>query len=109
MAPNDTVYAWISLENGSNVNPNGGSLTKGQPFYWANKASVSVSLTGCDGFCTASSYDVPAPPSGQTYGLKEATLLSAPTNWNFSQNPNQWNVPGQPKIQNPPMPMPEVA
>lgn len=107
MAPNDTIYAWISLQNGSNVNPNGGSLSLGQPFYWANPGGVKVTVSGCSGFCTASSYDVPAPASGQTYGLKEATLVSTqPTDWSFSENPNQWNTPGMPHISNPPAALP---
>lgn len=98
----DQVYAWISLVNAQNVNPNGGSLQLGQPFYWANPAGVQVTVSACGGFCVDSSYPVPPPPAGDTYGLKQATLLSEPTNWTFSQTPNQWNAPGVPRITNPP-------
>ncbi len=103
----ETVYAWISIQNGSSVNPQGGSMRLGQEFYWANPvANVSVTLSGCGGFCVDDSYSVPAPPAGQTYGLKKAQLLNSPTSWTFSENPNQWNAPGVPRITNPPEPTP---
>jgi hypothetical protein len=106
MKEEDTVYAWISLVNGSNVNPAGGTMQEGQDFYWANSASSAVTVSNCGGFCVDSSYNVPVPPQGQTYGLKKATLLTSPTNWTFTENPNQWNTPGVPRITNPPMPSP---
>jgi hypothetical protein len=101
----DQVCAWIDIQNGSSVNPQGGSLQLGQDFYWANPvANVTVTLTGCGGFCVDSSYTVPAPPQGQTYGLKKATLLSspAPGAWSFTESPLEWNAPGVPRITNPP-------
>ncbi|HEY6765062.1 MAG TPA: hypothetical protein VI386_09835 [Candidatus Sulfotelmatobacter sp.] len=102
----DTVYAWINIQNGSNCNPAGGGLQTGQKFYWANPTSQAVTVNNCGGFCTASSYSVPAPQTGQQYGLKEATLLTNPTVWTFSETPNQWNAPGLPHIGNPPWPTP---
>jgi hypothetical protein len=106
----DTVLAWINIQNASSVNPQGGSLQLGQEFYWANPVSSVVTpyvtLSGCSGFCENDSYTVPAPPPGQSYGLKKAKLLSAPTSWTFSESPNQWNAPGAPRIINPPMPTP---
>jgi len=101
------VYAWINIQNGSSVNPQGGSMQLGQDFCWANPVpNVSVTLSGCAGFCVNDSYTVPAPPVGETYGLKLARLLTAPTAWTFSENPNQWNAPGVPRITNPPEPTP---
>ncbi len=107
MKEEDTVYEWISLVTGNNVNPAGGSMQDGGDFYWANPSTSSaVTVSGCGGFCVDSSYTVPEPPQGETYGLKKATLLSAPTGaWTFSESPNQWNAPGVPRIINPP-PMP---
>jgi hypothetical protein len=103
---NDTVYAWIDIQNGSSCNPAGGSLQTGQKFYWANPTGLVVTLDNCGGFCTEASYIVPAPPAGQQYGLKEATLVAAPTVWTFSETPNEWNAPGRPVITNPPWPSP---
>jgi hypothetical protein len=103
----DIVYAWISIVTGQNVNPNGGSLQLNGFFYWANPAGVAVTLTGCGGFCVDSSYVVPSPPSGQTYGLKQAQLLASPgADWSFTENPPEWNVPGVPRIISPPEPSP---
>jgi hypothetical protein len=103
----DIVYAWISIVTGQNVNPNGGTLQPGQYFYWANPASVAVTLTGCGGFCVDSTYTVPAPPTGQQFGLKQAQLLASPgADWSFTETPPEWNVPGVPRIINPPEPSP---
>ena|SRR5437879_4332427 len=96
--------AWINIQNSSNVN--GGTFTKGQDFYWANPvAGKTVTISGCGGFCTGTSYIVPGPATGQQYGLKKATLLAAPTDWSFSESPNEWNAPGSPHIVNPPFPI----
>jgi hypothetical protein len=103
---NDAVYAWINIQNGSSVNPAGGSLQPGQKFYWANPTGLMVTVNNCGGFCTNSSYPVPAAANGQQYGLKEATLLASPTVWTFSETPNEWNAPGLPRITNPPWPTP---
>lgn len=104
---NETVYAWINVQNGSNCNPAGGSLQTGQSFYWANPTNQLVTINDCGGFCSASSYpDVPTPPAGKTYGLLQATLLTNPTSWTFSESPNAWNAPGRPHIGNPPWPTP---
>lgn len=107
----NTIYAWINIQNGSSVNPQGGSLQLGQDFYWANPVSSvvtpSVTISGCGGFCVDASYTVPAPPPGQNYGLKKATLLAAPPGpWTFTESPNEWNAPGVPRITNPPEPTP---
>lgn len=105
MADNPLDYAWINLQNGTNVNPspNGGTWQLGQPFFWANPAGGSVTVTGCSGFCPQNTYTVPPPTSGQRYGLAPASLLQNPTSWSFGpENPNQWNAPGMPHISNPP-------
>ncbi|HTS34741.1 MAG TPA: hypothetical protein VMH04_03655 [Candidatus Solibacter sp.] len=96
--------AAVSIVNGSILN--GGTLQKGCPFYWANPTYEAVTLSGCDGFCTASSYQLSGRPAGLNYSITEATLLANPTNWNFSESPNKWNAPGMPHIQTPPWPSP---
>lgn len=107
----ETVYAWISIQNGNNVN--GGVFAYGQPFYWANPvAGVTVTINGCGGFCTETTYTVPPPPPGDTYGLSSATLLpqNQVTSWDFGPEvPNEWNAPGMPHLQAPTMPKKEVA
>lgn len=97
--------AHISIQNGSNLN--GGTFALGQNFYWANPANVAVTIYNCGGFCTESTIVVPAAPAGQQYGLKQATLLTQATSWNFGpEDPNQWNAPGMPHVGNPPLPSP---
>ena len=91
--------AAVSIVDGSILN--GQTLTLGGMFWWANPTSVAVTLTGCAGFCPQDSYVVPAKPAGLPYGIVEAALLAAPTNYNFSENPNQWNAPGMPHLQGP--------
>ena len=95
------VVPEVSIQNGSVIN--GGTLVLGQPFYWANPVAREVTVSGCSGFCTQDSFDVPRYTPTQGNGLKEATLLASPTNWNFSETPNEWNAPGMPHIGNPPM------
>jgi hypothetical protein len=113
MAPKHegAVYAWISIQNGTNVNPNGGSIEYGQQFFWANPvAGKTVTINGCGGFCVDSAYTVGPPPAGQAYGLASATVLpqNQVTSWEFGPEvPNQWNAPGMPKIINPPFPSPK--
>jgi hypothetical protein len=93
--------AQVTLANGTVVS--GGPLQLGCSFYWANPSSSKVTVSNCSAFCTESSYEVPGKTAGSSYGLCAATLVSTqPTSWQFSQNPNQWNAPGMPRIDNPP-------
>ena len=95
--------AHISIQNGSNIN--NGTFALGQDFYWANPVvGQQVTIENCGGFCVNSSYTVPGAPAVGQVGLKKATLLSQPTNWTFSESPNQWDAPGMPHIGNPPDP-----
>ncbi len=57
-------------------------------------------LKNCGTWCGADSYLVPAN------GSVEASVLSMPNafGYAFTQNPNAWNVPGQPHISAPTMP-----
>ena len=97
----------VNIRNGSIVNPPA-ALQFGQPFQWANPVvGVNVGITNCGGFCAQSSYPVPGAPSAGSYGLADAVLLQNPTNYSFSENPNQWNAPGMPHITNPPWPTPK--
>jgi hypothetical protein len=99
--------AHISLQNGSNLN--GGTFALGQDFYWANPSvTQAVTVYGCGGFCVDDAYAVPAAPTLGAFGLKKATLLAQPTDWSFGpEQPNMWNAPGMPHIQQPPWPTPK--
>lgn len=104
--PNCPSPAAISIVDGSIKN--GGTLQLGCPFYWANPTDEDVSIAGCGGFCTESSYSVPKKPAGLPYGITEAMLLTQPTSWTFGpETPNAWTPPGAPKIGNPPWPTPK--
>ena len=98
--------AHISIQNGSNLN--NGTFALGQPFYWANPVvGQGVTIYGCGGFCEQDSYVVPGAPTIGAYGFKQAKLLTQPTSWSFGpEQPNEWNAPGMPHIQVPPMPSP---
>jgi hypothetical protein len=102
------ALAAVSIVDGSILNNQ--TLELGGTFFWANPTSVAVTVNGCGGFCTQDTYTVPAKPNAQLpYGIVEATMLASPTNWNFSESPNQWNAPGMPHIGNPPTQMPAPA
>lgn len=89
------------------------NVTNGRPsvalhpnddFVWVNPTGNQVELTNCGGFCTQSSYSVPA--AGATPGEAAAKINSAPTGWSFTESPTDtWNpggpTPGTPRIQNP--------
>jgi len=90
----------VTIANGSVINNI--PLSFGGPFQWANPATVPVRLTGCAGFATQDTYDLPAAAAPGGYGLKDAQLLLQPTSYGFSENPNQWNAPGMPRISTPP-------
>jgi len=85
----------VSIQNGTVVN--GVALTLGNPFVWLNPTGVNVQLSNCGGFATQATYNVPAN------GTKAAQLLAAPTNYSFTEFPNEWNAPGLPHISSPPL------
>jgi hypothetical protein len=94
----------VSIVNGSIINPPA-VLEFGKPFQWANPVvGVHVGLSGCSGFATSDTYGVPGAPSQGSYGLKDAVMLLTPTNYAFSETPNEWNAPGSPRIIVPPWP-----
>ncbi len=99
--------AHISIQNGSNIN--GGTFAPGQNFYWANPVvGQAVTIYGCGGFCADDTYTVPGALTLGQYGLKQAALLTQPTGWSFGpEQPNEWNAPGMPHIQQPPWPTPK--
>jgi hypothetical protein len=93
----------VNIRNGNIINPPA-VLECGQPFQWANPVvDVNVGLYGCAGFATQDTYGVPGAPTIGAYGYKDAVLLQNPTSWTFTENPNEWNTPGSPRIINPPM------
>lgn len=74
-------------------------------FDWENPTVNQVTVTGCSGFCTQSSYTVPARTASGP-GLTQAQVNSNPTNWGFEEDPaSTWNPggvnPGKPHVQNP--------
>ena len=83
----------VSIQNGNVIN--GVALTLGNPFVWSNPTGVNVQLSNCGGFATQNTYNVPAN------GTKAAQMLTAPTNYSFTESPNEWNAPGLPHISSP--------
>jgi hypothetical protein len=83
----------INIQNGDVT----GTLATGQPFYWYNPTTVTVTVKNCGTWCDRDSY-MCAP------GYTLAGMLAMPnTNpWAWTENPNQWNTPGMPHITNPP-------
>jgi hypothetical protein len=97
--------AAVSIVTGSILND--GVLQLGCTFYWANPTYEAVSIAGCGGFCTQSTYEVSGRQAGFPYAITEATLLPQATSWSFGpETPNKWNAPGQPRILMPPYPSP---
>jgi hypothetical protein len=93
----------VNIRNGNIINPPA-ELQYGEPFEWANPVvDVNVGISGCSGFATQDSYGVPGAPTIGAYGYRSAVLLQNPTNWTFTESPNEWNAPGSPRIINPPM------
>ncbi len=93
----------VSIQNGS-VSPSGDSLTYGCDFSWANPTNKKVKLSGCGGFCTADEYEVPAGTASNP-GLAAAQILTDPPGpFTFSEDPNEWNAPGTPRISVNPFP-----
>jgi hypothetical protein len=87
----------VSIRNGS-VSPQGDTLTYNCTFSWANPTSKKVTLTGCGGFCTNDSYEVPAGTASNP-GLAAAQILANPPGpFTFGETPNEWNAPGTPRI-----------
>ena len=82
----------VNVQNGNVVD---GPLTNGCNFKWTNTTSAAVQLTNCGGFCTASSFTVPAK-SGSTNGTADAQILADPTGYTFTDP--AWNAPGTPRI-----------
>ena len=71
----------------------------GDHFEWVNPTNTPVEIVGCGGFCTQSSYPVPA------YGGTPAQINPDPGQYNFQERPSVWNPggtnPGLPHIQHP--------
>jgi hypothetical protein len=100
----------VNVVNGIASSP----LMPGDQFAWVNPTEHPVSLSGCVGFCSQDQYlDIPAATQS---GPGEATayINLAPTNWSFQEHPSStWKPggsnPGLPRIQNPTMPVADVA
>jgi hypothetical protein len=87
----------FNIQSGS-VTPYPATLTDGCHFEWTNPSGNPVKLTGCGGFCTESEYDVPAAVGG-TPGTQAAIILQNPTGpYTFTETPNAWQAPGNPRI-----------
>lgn len=89
------------------------ALAANEPFVWVNPTTNIVTLTNCGGFCSLSTYVVPAR-TDTAPGEAQAQVNSAPNNWTWQENPvGTWNPggphPGMPHIQNPTFPRAEVA
>ena len=89
----------INIQNGQVT----GTLQNGQPFYWYNPTSNSVTIKNCGTWCAADSYTIAAGSYAQ------AAIQNTPntSGWAWTENPNQWNTPGMPHIGNPPWPTPQ--
>jgi hypothetical protein len=88
----------VDIQNGSVTN---GPVAYPGGFQWSNPTGNNVLLSGCSGFCTQDTYHVPAN------GTCDAQTIASPTNNNFTETPNEWNVPGMPHIKNPTRPVAE--
>ena len=88
----------VNIQNGS-ISPAGSTLTNGCSFQWANPTSSPVKVKNCGGFCTQSEYDI------QPNSTANASILANPPGpFTFTEQPNEWNAPGQPHIVVNPMP-----
>lgn len=73
-----------------------GTLRENSNFDWVNPTSGVCSVTNVGGWCTASSYSVPAAANGVDGKTQGKTLNVTGSDFSFSCP--CLNIPGQPKI-----------